>query len=34
MARENGREISCLDFVTKEMWPSNSHELNPLDYYV
>jgi len=31
---QNWISNGCLDFIIKEMWRSNSPELNPLDYYV
>ena len=31
---QNWLWYSCLDFITKEMWPWNSPELNSLDYYI
>jgi len=25
-------KVNCIDFITKDQWPPNSPDLNPLDY--
>jgi len=31
---QNWLQTNCPDFITKDQWPSNSPDMNPMDYHV